>query len=59
MIPACTMTQDTPADRECSAMDPEATIAEIRRAYIAAFNTGRIDEVVNLHTEDVISMPPG
>lgn len=43
----------------CMDGDPKEAIAEIRETYMRAFNEGRIDEVIELHAEDVISMPAG
>lgn len=44
---------------QCRATAPRAAIAEVRSAYMEAFNAGRTEDVAALHTEDVISMPAG
>ena len=38
-------------------MRPEDAIAEVRRAYMAAFNRGDAAAVAELHTERTIAMP--
>lgn len=43
----------------CKVTEPVEAIEEVRRLYIESFNAGRIDDVVDLHAEEVINMPAG
>jgi uncharacterized protein (TIGR02246 family) len=58
LAPAALAGQD-PGARSCPDQPAEAAIERVRAAYMDAFNAGRIDAVVALHTDDVVSMPAG
>ena len=57
--PACGWTQERAPVAGCEATDPVEAIEAIHRAYMRAFNAGRIDQVVELHSDSVALMPAG
>lgn len=59
LLPARTEPPDSSPPTECTDMDRTRTIEGVRALYMEAFNAGRIDRIVELHTESVVSMPAG
>lgn len=59
VAPALLAAQETVPPVGCSAVAPREAIQDVRGAYMEAFNAGRLTEVLDLHTEDVVSMPAG
>ena len=58
-VPASVAAQQRPAEPGCFDGAPREAIPAVRAAYMEAFNAGRVEDVVELHAEDVVSMPAG
>lgn len=59
VVPASLVAQEARPAPGCVDGAPREAIPQLRAAYMEAFNAGRVEEVVALHAEDVVSMPAG
>lgn len=59
LLPARPEPPDSSPTTECTDTDRTRTIEGVRALYMEAFNAGRIDEIVELHSDSVVSMPAG